>query len=96
MFFALSFLALLSLFHHFCLFSALGRESQLPLTVKGKGMGPELEFNHNGIELLDFFHRRTIILSRDKKNEPKRTLVMGEICLTRVTNAYSMLHKCRL
>lgn len=55
MFFALSFLALLSLFHHGCLFSALGRESRLPLTVKGKGMGPELEFNHNGIELLDFF-----------------------------------------
>lgn len=50
-----SFLALLSLFHHGCLFSALGRESRLPLTVKGKGMGPELEFNYNGIELEDFF-----------------------------------------
>lgn len=66
MFFALSFLALLSLFHHSCLFSALGRESRLPLTVKGKGMGPELVLNYNRVDLEKCFIGEKYITSQSE------------------------------
>lgn len=37
------------------LFVILGCESALPLTVKGKGMGPQLVLNYDGMNLKDLF-----------------------------------------
>lgn len=37
------------------MFVILGRESRLPLTVTGEGMGPRLVLNYDGMNLKDLF-----------------------------------------